>query len=49
MQQLATKDYDQKKIDFGWMHHHQWNEERKNIRKLYYLVSSHVKPLIAKI
>jgi hypothetical protein len=38
-----------KRIDFGWMDHHQWKEETRNIRKSYYLVSSHVKPLIAKL
>jgi len=38
-----------KRIDFGWIDHQQWNEEIKNIRKSYYLVSSHVKPLIAKL
>jgi hypothetical protein len=38
-----------KKIDFGWIDHQQWNEERRNIKKSYYLVSSHVKPLNAKI
>jgi hypothetical protein len=38
-----------KRIDFGWMDHNKWNEERRNIRKSYYLVSSHVKPLIAKL
>jgi hypothetical protein len=36
-------------IDFGWIYHRQWNEESKNIRKPYYLVSSHVKPLNAKL
>ena len=38
-----------KRIDFGWMDHHQWKEERRNFTKSYYLVSSHVKPLIAKL
>ena len=38
-----------KRIDFGWMDNHQWNEESKNVKKSYYLVSSHVKPLIAKL
>jgi hypothetical protein len=28
-----------KRIDFGWMYHHQWNEENRNIRKSYYLIS----------
>jgi hypothetical protein len=37
-----------KRIDFGWMHHHQWKEETKNIRKSYYFVSSHVKPFNCK-
>jgi hypothetical protein len=32
-------------IEFGWMDHHQWKEECGKIRKSYYLVSSHVKPL----
>jgi hypothetical protein len=34
-----------KRIDFGRIDHKQWNEESRNIRKSYYLVSSHVKPL----
>jgi hypothetical protein len=38
-----------KRIDFGWKDHHQWNEKSRNIIKLYYLVSSHVKHLIAKL
>jgi oligoribonuclease NrnB/cAMP/cGMP phosphodiesterase (DHH superfamily) len=39
----------EKIIEFGWMDHHQWKEESRNIRKSYYLVSSHVKPLTAKL
>jgi hypothetical protein len=38
-----------KRINFGWTDHHQWKEKGRNIRKSYYLVSSHVKPLIAKL
>jgi hypothetical protein len=38
-----------KRIEFGWMDHDQWKEESKNIRKSYYLVSSHVNPLTAKL
>jgi hypothetical protein len=38
-----------KRIDFGCMDHHQWKEESGNIRKSYYLVSSHVNPLIANL
>ena len=38
-----------KRIDFGWMDNHQWKEERMNIRKPYYLVSSHLILLIANI
>jgi len=38
-----------KRIDFGWMDHHQWIEESKNIRRSYYLVSSHVKPFNEKL
>jgi hypothetical protein len=49
MQQLSTKDYEKKRIDFGWMDHYKMKEERKNIRKPYYLVSSHVRPLIANL
>jgi hypothetical protein len=36
------------RIDFGWIDHQQWNEEISNIKKSYYLVSSHVKPLNVK-
>jgi hypothetical protein len=36
-------------IDFGLIDHPKWNEERRNIKKSYYLVSSHVKPLNAKL
>jgi hypothetical protein len=38
-----------KRIDFGWIDHQQCNEESRNIRKSYYLVSSHVKPLNANL
>jgi oligoribonuclease NrnB/cAMP/cGMP phosphodiesterase (DHH superfamily) len=38
-----------KRIDCVWMDHHQWKEERRNIRKLYYTVSSQVNPLIANL
>jgi hypothetical protein len=31
------------------MDHHRWKEERNNIRKSYYLVSSRVKPLTAQL
>jgi DNA repair exonuclease SbcCD ATPase subunit len=36
-------------IDFGWIDNQQWNEESRNIRKSYCLVSSHVKPLNGKL
>jgi oligoribonuclease NrnB/cAMP/cGMP phosphodiesterase (DHH superfamily) len=38
-----------KRINFGWTDHHQWKLERRNIRKSYYLVSSHVKDLLANL
>jgi len=31
------------------MDHHEWKEQRKKIRKSYYLVSSHVNPLTANL
>jgi oligoribonuclease NrnB/cAMP/cGMP phosphodiesterase (DHH superfamily) len=36
-------------IEFEWMDHHLWKEESRNTRKSYYLVSSYVKPLTAKL
>ena len=36
-------------IDFEMIDHQQWNKERKNIKQSYYWVSSHVKPLNAKL
>jgi oligoribonuclease NrnB/cAMP/cGMP phosphodiesterase (DHH superfamily) len=38
-----------KRIYFGWIDHHKWKEESINIRKSYYLVSLHVKHLIANL
>ena len=51
-QNYATTNYHklrQKIIEFGWMGHHRWKQETDNIRKSYYLVSSHVNPLTANI
>jgi hypothetical protein len=49
MQQPIHQGLRPKRIEFGWMDHHQWKEESRNIRKSYYLVSSHVKPLTTKL
>lgn len=38
-----------RRIEVGWMDYHQWNEETRNIKKSYYMVSSHVTPLIANL
>ena len=38
-----------KRIEFGLMDHHQWQQENMHVRKSYYLVSSHVKPLNTKL
>jgi hypothetical protein len=50
MQQLATKDYNKKYLIFdGWIIINGKKNERTYITKSYYLVSSHVNPLIANL
>ena len=49
MQKPTIKDWDKKELNLdGWIII-KWQQESRNIRKSYYLVSSHVNPLIVKL